>query len=100
MYLAGCREEPINWKRAGTQDGTGTLYIGWIYELPAKGRLKGKPYGYTGIDADEVTLTASPISDHLWVLDAKDTSQEKWCFDFSYALYKMEAGKWEEIEQE
>lgn len=74
--------------------------VGWIYELPAKGRLKGKPYGYTGIDADEVTLTASPISDHLWVLDAKDTSQEKWCFDFSYALYKMEAGKWEEIEQE
>jgi hypothetical protein len=74
--------------------------VGWIYELPVKGKLPGKPYGYTGIDTAGVKLNARKISDYLWELEAEGASAEEWSLDFSYALYKMEAGKWEEIEQE
>ena len=70
--------------------------VEWIFELPAKGKLKGKPYGYTGIDSEEVKLTASSLSDQLWVLDAEGKSTEKWSLDYSYALYKMKDGEWRE----
>ena len=78
---------------------TDSFGVEWDFIITAKDKYPKQDYGYSGIDTDEVTMSAVSISDHLWTLTVEGTTFTRWNVEPSYSIYKLDKDIWSEVEQ-
>jgi hypothetical protein len=76
---------------------TGSFGLAWEFTLSNKDDFPAEDYGYSGLDTDDVAMTAKKVSDHLWILTAEGSSYTRWSLEPSYAIYKLVGSSWIEV---